>query len=153
VPDCTPLDITSLSNVEASPIPRRMKGPFGPQVLRGLPFHISPICFVGDDKQPVEIPVHARAHWVIFAHGLYETGLAEGGPGGQAIARYHFHFQSGSPIVVPIRERFEIAFVPPGRGAAILGIASVPGSARSPRLFDAARFRAMGVGRLPADRG
>lgn len=112
--DYVPLDISPQSNFEPGVVPGSRQGPRGPQTLRGLPFNIRPIYFPGDRKQPVEIPVRARACWLIIAHGLFETRLMEGPPG-QLVASYRFQYADREPVVVPIRERFEIAFIPPGR--------------------------------------
>ncbi|HVO71186.1 MAG TPA: CehA/McbA family metallohydrolase, partial [Aggregatilineaceae bacterium] len=112
----TPLDVARWSNREAGANSAKTKGPFGPQVLRGLPFDINPICFDSDCKDVLEIPIQASARWIIIAHGLSETRLLEGEPPGQTVARYRFHFPGTEPLVVPIRERFEIAFIPPTIG-------------------------------------
>jgi hypothetical protein len=107
-----PLDITSLSNVKDNIVEDRNIGPLGPQLLRGLPFHITPISLNRDNKQPVEIPLVGRARWVIVAHGQTESRLLEGEPVGQTVAQYQFQFEDGTSVAVPIRERFEIAYVP-----------------------------------------
>jgi hypothetical protein len=117
--DYVPLDLTSLSNVENTTIRDRNVGPFGQQTLRGLPFQISPIYFDNNNNRAVEIPIRSKARWVIVAHMLFATRLMHGVPVGQTAAQYPFHFsddQDRAPITVPIRERFEIAFVPPGWG-------------------------------------
>ncbi|MBZ0290137.1 MAG: hypothetical protein K8I30_21115, partial [Anaerolineae bacterium] len=103
-----PLDIARWSNGDAS----ALKGTFGYQVIRGLPFQISPIRFDTSHQQLVEIAVQSAARWVIIAHRLNETHLLEGEPIGRVIANYRFHFQNGEIVTVPVRERFEIGFVP-----------------------------------------
>ena len=108
----TPLDITRWSNVETDALPQGMREPFGPQVVRGLPFNISLIQFDDHHHSPVEIPIQALARWVIVAHHLRESQLHEGEPIGHMIAHYRFCLQGAEPVVVPIRERFEIGFVP-----------------------------------------
>ena len=110
--DYIPLDLVRWSNVDADALPEGLRGPFGPQALRGLPFNISPIHFDGDHQQPVEIPMSSPARWVIVAHQLRESRIHEGDPVGRVIAHYRFCFEDGEPVVVPIRERFEIGFVP-----------------------------------------
>jgi hypothetical protein len=110
--DYTPLDIARWSNTNTSGVPGGMIGPFGSQVLRGLPFDIHPVAFGAGHNQPLEIPLQAQARWVIIAHQLQESYLQEGEPAGRVIAHYCFHLQRQAPTVVPIRERFEIGFVP-----------------------------------------
>ncbi len=110
--DYTPLDITHWSNMETAALPERMRGPFGPQALRGLPFDISLIQFDAHYHQPVKIPIPSPARWVIVAHQLRESYVQDGEPVGRVIAHYRFCFGDSEPVVVPIRERFEIGFVP-----------------------------------------
>ena len=105
MPDYTPLDITHWSNVETGALPERMRGPFGPQALRGLPFDISLIQFDAHHHQPVKIPIPSPARWVIVAHQLRESYVQDGEPVGRVIAHYRFCFRDGEPVVVPIRER------------------------------------------------
>jgi hypothetical protein len=114
--DYSPLDISRWSNAQPNAVPHRVKEPFGPQLLRGLPFNIHPMCFNGAGKQPLEIPIRARARWLIVAHGMFDSQLAEGDPVGKVVARYRFHYPDREPVVVAVRERFEIAFVPPEQG-------------------------------------
>ncbi|NJN43706.1 MAG: hypothetical protein HC806_02525 [Anaerolineae bacterium] len=104
--------------------PRPDKPPVGEQIFHGLPFQIgskessTESLFIGfGDQQPLErlpvtIPVGKTPHYVIFAHAVLETNLWTGGPLGEVIAHYIFHYQSVDPVVVPIRERFEIGNVP-----------------------------------------
>lgn len=105
----TPLDISRWSNVDTS----IETGQLGPQTLRGLPFNIHPIHFGDSSSQTIEIPIQSSARWVIIAHSLFDSRVIEGEPPGQIVARYRFSFDDAEPVVVPVRERFEIAFVPP----------------------------------------
>lgn len=107
--DYTPLDITRWSNGDANTV----KGPFGSQVIRGLPFIISPIRFGKMHQQRVEISVQSLARWIIIAHGLNESYLLDGELVGCIVAHYGFHFHNSSSVTIPVRERFEIGFVPP----------------------------------------
>lgn len=98
--------------------------PTGAQTFHGLPFLIGDKqttgqkCFLGFGQggslysQPVTIPVGREARYVIFAHALLETELWRGGPLGEVIATYVFHFSDGKRIAAPIRERFEIGNIP-----------------------------------------
>jgi hypothetical protein len=112
--DYTPLELTRWSNVDPGALPDGMRGPFGPQVLRGLPFSISPIVFDSKHHLPVEIAIQSSARWLIIAHQLRESRLQDGEPPGRVIATYNICFQNGEQESVPIRERFEIGFVPRG---------------------------------------
>jgi hypothetical protein len=111
--DYIPLDLSRWSTNDASTTSAEIAGQFGQKVLRGLPFNISPIQFGKEHNQLLEIPIESLARWVIVAHGLPNYFVLEGRSPGQVIANYHFYFQSEEPVVVPIRERFEIAFIPP----------------------------------------
>ena len=98
--------------------------PIGAQLFHGLPFLIGDEqttglkCFLGFGQRdklyshPVTIPVGREARYVIFAHALLETELWRGGPLGEVIATYVFHFADGKDITAPIRERFEIGNIP-----------------------------------------
>lgn len=110
--DYTPLDLARWSNLLPRAFPGGKLEPLGPQTLRGLPFDVSLIQFGPDDCRPLEIPVRARARWVIVAHRLLESYLQAGEPPGRLIASYRFCFADGQAVVVPIRERFEIAIIP-----------------------------------------
>lgn len=98
--------------------------PIGAQTFHGLPFLIGDTqttgqrCFLGFGQhdnlysEPVAIPVGRETRHVIFAHALLETELWRGGPLGEVIAKYIFHFADRTRIEVPIRERFEIGNIP-----------------------------------------
>ena len=89
----------------------------GPRHFRGLPFAIGADpgrCFISLDGngEPVEVPVSRTASRIIFAHRLLETEIDEGGAVGVHVADYIFTLSNGQGHVVPVRERFEIGFVP-----------------------------------------
>lgn len=98
--------------------------PVGLQTFHGLPFLIGDAettgtkCFLGFGRhdslysQAVEISVKRHARHVIFAHALLETDLWRGGPLGEVIATYVFHFVDGTSTKAPVRERFEIGNIP-----------------------------------------
>ena len=85
--------------------------------FRGLPFLVGASdtadearCLVrlkGGDS-PVTLPIGKAAIRCIVAHRMLETELPEGGPLGVPVADYVFDVD-GTEVVVPIRERFEIA--------------------------------------------
>ena len=62
------------------------------------------------------MPTNITANCVIVAHSLLESDLMEGGPVGKPVADYVFHLDGGEAVRVPLRERFEIAIVPPTYG-------------------------------------
>ncbi|MBO0838942.1 MAG: hypothetical protein J2P28_25990, partial [Actinobacteria bacterium] len=94
----------------------------GAVTLRGFPFAIGvdPVrCFVGLGRGLAEhlaLPLEATAHNVLFAWRLLESPILEGGPAGIAVAELRFRFEDGTDERVTIRDRFEIAVVPPGWG-------------------------------------
>ena len=96
--------------------------PLGNVELRGLPFLIgseSPSaqrCFLLPDA-PTSVEIEQKlAPRVIIAHRLLEPGAPAGHAVGQTVAEYAFHLAGGQVVVVPIRERFEIAVVPTAWG-------------------------------------
>jgi len=66
----------------------------------------------GGYVEPITIPIHRRARWVIFAHRLMESHILEGEAIGRVVATYRFGYNDGSEATVPIRERFEVSIVP-----------------------------------------
>lgn len=104
--------------------------PLGRQMLHGLPFQIGApqgdgppqhsadlhfiACGAAPDlyRQPLRMPLNKTARYVLFAHALLETDLWQGGPVGEVVATYVFHYEHGARQEKPIRERFEIDSVP-----------------------------------------
>lgn len=98
--------------------------PTGDAEYRGIPFLLGPdtgACFIalgrlpGDHKSApacVSIPLGKTAQNVIFAHAQLETFLEHGDALGRTIALYRFVYQDGHCVEVPIRERFEISYLP-----------------------------------------
>jgi hypothetical protein len=117
-----PLDLASLCNVGVSILGEGAKPAIGPQTYHGLPFRIGvgEHCFLGFgadiNADPIVAPINATPKSVIVAHRLLESRIFEGDPVGRLVARYIFRYANGDEVAVPIRERFEIAVVPPGWG-------------------------------------
>ena len=89
----------------------------GPRQFRGLPFAIGADpskCFISLEggSERVTISVGRAASRIIFAHRLLASEIDDGGPVGIPVADYVFSLANGEQHVVPIRERFEIGFVP-----------------------------------------
>lgn len=82
----------------------------GRRALRGIPFEItdSVLLRVGVD---VEIQVGEAAPYVIFAHRLLRTS-GEFDAAGRMVAAYQLVYTDGTSVDVPIREGFELAFLP-----------------------------------------
>ena len=122
MPDYQPLNLSSLCNVGAEIISENATPATGEQTFHGLPFQISAggNCFLGFgnevNTEPIVIPLNATSKRVIVVHRLLESKIFEGDPVGRLIANYVFHYANGETVNVPIRERFEIAVVPPGWG-------------------------------------
>ncbi|MBI2502296.1 MAG: CehA/McbA family metallohydrolase [Candidatus Latescibacteria bacterium] len=124
--DYEPLDLSAHCNAGTALLGENVQAPVGSQLFRGLPFQVGPVtgsssrCLVafgrGTDEQGLEIPVGKKVRWLIAAHRLLESKVLEGGPLGLKVAEYVFHLDGGEVIRVPIRERFEIATVPPSGG-------------------------------------
>lgn len=94
----------------------------GAVTLRGFPFAIGvdpERCFAGLGRGLAEhltLPLEATAHNVLFAWRLLESPILEGGPVGTALAEMRFRFEDDTDETVTIRDRFEIAVVPPAWG-------------------------------------
>lgn len=115
-----PLDISSFCNCGPELISVQDNHLRGAQLFRGLPFQLgsdqgNDPCLIGFGsqgyKKPVEIPIQRTARWVIFAHRLLESKINDGEPVGHLIANYRFQLKKKKAVVVPIRERLEIAIV------------------------------------------
>lgn len=131
-----PLDLSSLCNASRADVSRKQKVtpsdplvdgnlllevPIGERSFRGLPFLVGrpqsgpdEPCFIelAAGSAPVTIPVVWKAPKVIFAHRLLESELLDGGELGMLVAEYVFHLAGGQRVVAPVRERFEIAYLP-----------------------------------------
>ncbi len=124
--DYQPLDLSSLCNTGPAILGENAKPAIGAQTFHGLPFQIGPSadaggnCFLGFgndvNAEPVVVPLNATPKRVIVAHRLLESTIFEGDPVGRLIAHYVFRYANGEEVRVPIRERFEIAVIPPGWG-------------------------------------
>ena len=115
----------------------------GAQSFRGLPFLVgaeggaadgNAVIALGGSDPAVTVPIGTSAHRVVVAHCMLESDVSEGGPLGVTVAEYVFHLSGGGEERVPIRERFETAYIaPPG---------ALPGSSGVP-------YRAVTVDRHP----
>ena len=124
--DYQPLDLFSLCNVSKEVLGENANPAIGSQTFHGLPFQIGSSvgenekCFFGlgsgMKSEPTDVPINATAEHVIVAHRLLESRIFEGDPVGRLIANYIFRYANGEEVSVAIRERFEIAVVPPGWG-------------------------------------
>ena len=68
------------------------------------------------DQSGVEIPVGRRATWMIVAHRLLESRIADNGPLATLVAEYALHYEDRDVLKVPVRDRFEISTVPSSYG-------------------------------------
>ena len=122
MPDYQPLNLSSLCNVQTEILGENANPAIGEQTFHGLPFQISAAdnCFLGfgngASMEPTVIPLDATPKRIIVVHRLLESKIFEGDPVGRLIANYVFRYGNGETVSVPIRERFEIAVVPPGWG-------------------------------------
>ena len=128
--DYEPIALGRLCNVAASFTKPHLADPaLGSQTYHGLPFTIGPErpragggrCLIGfDDKSgladAITIPIRRTGQWLIFAHALLQTDLWRGGPVGEVVAHYVVQYSGGRTLRLPVRERFEIAFLPTSWG-------------------------------------
>ena len=129
--DYVPLDLGPLCNGRAAsigdmtappgaPQPTMVPPPVGRLMFRGLPFLIGrdgagtdepDIVFMGAvDRINLSVPVGATATWLIFVHRLLETEVYGGGNVGEPVGAYAVRYTDGEELLIPLRERFEIAF-------------------------------------------
>jgi hypothetical protein len=121
--DYEPVDLSALCDAGQEILGAQPPAAVGRQTFQGLPFLIgNPAgddsrCFLGFGaglrSDPQRIPLARRAHRVVVAHRLLDSDLEEGGIPGKQVADYVFHLAGGEALRVPVRERFEIASIPP----------------------------------------
>ena len=122
--DYQALDITPWCNTGLEALGEGVEAEVGSLSLRGLPFLVGSEqagegdnCFIALDGSDgsVTIPIDQTANRVVMAHRVMETELPLGTLG-IPVAEYVFRLSGGAEVRVPIRERFEIAALPPGGG-------------------------------------
>jgi len=120
--DYEPVDLSEFCNIRIEALGAGRRPPVGDQVFHGLPFRI------GDPARPdaasfvqimpgecVTVPVNRVGDRVIIAHRrIRATGNDDYVPPGSVVTEYRFILAEteASPVVVPIRERLEIAVAP-----------------------------------------
>ena len=119
MPDYEPLDLSEHLNGGLGVLGAGATADIGPRRFRGLPFAIGDDpsrCFVSldGDSEGVTVRVGRSTSRIIFAHRLLTSDIDAGDPVGVHVADYVFSLENGQQWVVPIRERFEIGFVPAG---------------------------------------
>ena len=117
MPDYEPLDLSEHLNGGLGVLGAGATADIGPRRFRGLPFAIGDDpsrCFVSldGDSEGFTVRVGRSTSRIIFAHRLLTSDIGAGGPVGVHVADYVFSLENGQQWVVPIRERFEIGFVP-----------------------------------------
>ena len=115
--DYEPLNLSQIYNAGVAILGPKVNAKIGRSHFRGLPFEIGndpKRCYIAptSNGEAVKIPVSKPAHQIIFAHRQLHSDLDDGGPVGKLIATYVICMQGGDQIILPIRERFEIALIP-----------------------------------------
>lgn len=119
-----PIDLSRLCNAGLEVLTERRRPPTGEQMFHGLPFRIgdpgdarAPCFIVLEPGGAAEVPLHRAADHVVVAHRRLPAAGSGGPTVGSAVAEYTFRLagQQVPGVVVPIRERYEIA-VPPEEG-------------------------------------
>ena len=108
--DYEALDLTPLANADARDLQTNWNVRLGTRSLWGLPFELSLVRLAPGDASIV-VPVGRSPKRVIFAHATLSTDLLRGGPIGEHAGDYVVRFASGTEIVLPLRERFEIGML------------------------------------------
>ncbi len=120
--DYQPLNLSAHCNVGVNILGENANPAIGEQTFHGLPFQIGSggNCFLGFgtdvNTDSISIELNEKPKRVIVAHRLLESKIFEGDAVGRLVANYIFHYADGESVSVPIRERFEIAVIPPGWG-------------------------------------
>ena len=120
--DYQPLNLSAHCNVGADILGENANPAIGEQTFHGLPFQISSgeNCFLGFgadvNTDSISIELNEKPKHIIVAHRLMESKIFEGDAVGRLVANYIFRYADGESVSVPIRERFEIAVIPPGWG-------------------------------------
>jgi len=121
VSDYEPIDLSGLCNAGLATLAGSRLPPVGEQMFHGLPFLIGDAnapgaaCFIVlEPETVVTVPVHRPADHVIVAHRRLPSPDGDSIQAGSAVAEYTFTLagQQEPGLVVPIRERFEIAVAP-----------------------------------------
>jgi hypothetical protein len=121
--DYQPIDLAKFCNVGTTFLGTSVSPFIGEQRFIGLPFLVGGAqpdperCLVGfggesNALSQVTVPIDSTAQWLIFAHSLLESDVQDGGDVGQVVASYTVCFDGTGPVQLPIRERFEVGFVP-----------------------------------------
>ncbi|AWT59228.1 MAG: hypothetical protein DF168_00409 [Candidatus Moanabacter tarae] len=115
--DYYPLDLDPLYNAGVNFLSSEI--PLGQQLFRGLPFKLGDDpnrCIIAFGKEKgekrVELPIEAKATWLIIAQRLLESKIPDNGPVGEPIAKFRFHFKTGEVEETQTRDRFEISTIP-----------------------------------------
>jgi len=124
--DYSPLSLNEFANVGLAILGEGQGNrnvPLGPQNLRGLPFNVGDDparCFVGLGaplrSEPLTVPINRALRVVVVAHRLLDSKIEDEGWIGETVADYVFRYADGTEVLVPIRDRFEIATVPTAWG-------------------------------------
>ena len=117
-PDYRAIPLTEVANAPLELLlePRPAAGPLS---LRGLPFELGPpdrcLLHLGGQApgSVIEVPVGVNARHIVFAHMLRSSRLHDGDPPGRPVADLVAIHQDGTQSAQTIRERFEVAAVPP----------------------------------------
>ena len=117
-----PLDLSTEVNAGADGFSSSLRPAVGAVDAARLPFRIGsgepriPGPYVrfgaGGRGDPLRLEFPWPARTVIVAHLLLDSDIPTGGRLGSAVADYELGLDGGTPIVVPIRETFEIAALP-----------------------------------------
>ena len=125
-----PVDLSGFYNAGHEVLGPGGKTPLGAVVFRGLPFQLGGdgarcllACGGGASNERVEIQLGRKATWLVIAQRLLESGIGDNGPVGEKVAEFVFEFADGQSVAVPVRDRFEIATVPPSGGSPFVAVA------------------------------
>jgi hypothetical protein len=116
--DYVALDLSEAANAGLEAFGDNPAPPSGEALWHGLPFRLGS----GDPSVPWlvalgpggadsrSLTLQRRAEWLIFAHVLVDAPREAPATLGHTVAEYAFSYEDGgAPLVVPIRDRFEVA--------------------------------------------
>lgn len=145
-----PIDLSLFGNTPTTDV--ASEAAVGLQTFHGLPFEVAKSSIVLDARDDaVSVPVGRHATHVIVAHRMVESDVLEGGDIGTTVAVYVFHLADGQQVAVPMRERFEIGFLPTWWGG--LPFAAFPDNANAMMQRWEGRWELTGGRQTEADQG
>lgn len=121
-PEYSAIPLDDAVNGPLTLLPEPVRPDPGTLELRGLPFLIGSdpersLVHLGDGgAADATVAVGRSARHLIFAHRVLQSQIMQGDPPGRPVVELTFCLEGGKQVTHVVRERFEVAFIPPGWG-------------------------------------